>query len=143
VTGRGDKIQDALAGSGSGGELKNRLGQREAEQTAASCSWRSRPAAHRGPADRLRHSHASSRELSLTVGRRQVRGHYSEDEGTRYESAQHAWTLTAAGPPGQAPTRLAWVRMLEPASRGKATLPGWVWLETLAKEASPRGASSS
>jgi plastocyanin len=108
VTGRGDEIQGALVGNGSGEELKDRLGQREAEQTAARSSWRSRPAAHRGGAARLRHGHTSTRGLSLTGGRRQVRSHYREEEGTRHEAAQHGWTLTAAGPTGQAPPGLTW-----------------------------------
>jgi hypothetical protein len=107
VTGMGDEIQGALVGSGSGEELKDRLGQCEAEQTAAPSSWRSRPAAHRGPAVRLRHGHTSPRGLSLTGGRRQVRSHYREEESTRHEAAQHGWTLTAARPPGQAPPRFA------------------------------------
>jgi hypothetical protein len=106
VTGRGDEIRGALVGSGSGDELKDRLGQREAEQTAARNNRRSRPAAHRGAALHLRHGHASPRGLSLAGGRRQARSYYCEEEGTRHEAAQHGWTLTAAGPPGQALLRV-------------------------------------
>ena len=89
MTGRGNEIQDALVGSGSGDELKDRLGQGEAEQTAARSSWRSRPAAHRGAAVRHRHSHTSPRGLSLTGGWSQVRSHDREEQGTRHEAAQH------------------------------------------------------